>query len=54
VDKASDAKMAVGKGSSAAAFDRMKCKVAHSEALSLAKSEIAAGNIEERLAALEK
>jgi phage shock protein A len=54
VGKASDAKMAAGNGSSAAAFDRMKSKVAHSEALSHAKSEIAADNMEERLAALEK
>jgi len=54
VGKASDAKMAGGNGSSAAAFDRMKRKVAHSEALSQAKSEIAADNMEERLAALEK
>jgi len=53
VGKASDAKMAAGNGSSAA-FDRMKRKVAHSEALSHAKSEIAADNMEERLAALEK
>jgi phage shock protein A len=54
VDKASDAKMAAGNGSSAAAFDRMKRKVADSEALSQAKSEIATDNMEERLAALEK
>jgi phage shock protein A len=54
VGKASDAKMAGGNGTSAAAFDRMKRKVAHSEALSHAKSEIAADNMEERLAALEK
>ncbi len=54
VGKASDAKMAAGNGASAAAFDRMKVKVAHSEALSQAKSEIAADNMEERLAALEK
>jgi len=54
VGKASDAKMAGSNGSSAAAFDRMKRKVAHSEALSQAKSEIAADNMEERLAALEK
>jgi phage shock protein A len=54
VGKASDAKTAGGNGSSAAAFDRMKRKVAHSEALSHAKSEIAADNMEERLAALEK
>ena len=53
VGKARDAKMAAGNGSSAA-FDRMKRKVAHSEALSHAKSEIAADNMEERLAALEK
>jgi phage shock protein A len=54
VDKASNAKMAAGNGSSAAAFDRMKRKVAHSEALSQAMSEIATDNMEERLAALEK
>jgi phage shock protein A len=54
VGKASDAKMAAGNGSSAAAFDRMKHKVAHSSALSQAKSEIAADNMEERLASLEK
>jgi phage shock protein A len=54
VGKASDAKIAAGNGSSAAAFDRMKVKVAHSEALSQAKSEIAADNMEERLAALER
>ena len=52
--KASDARMASGDGSKAAAFDRMKRKVAHSEAASQAKSEIAADNIEDRLAALEK
>jgi phage shock protein A len=54
VGKASDARMASADGSKAAAFDRMKRKVAHSEALSQAKSEIAADNIEDRLAALEK
>ena len=54
VGKASDARMASGDGSKAAAFDRMKRKVAHSEAISQAKSEIAADNIEDRLAALEK
>jgi len=54
VAKASDAKMAGGNGSSAAAFDRMKHKVAHSEALSQAKSELAADNMEDRLAELER
>ena len=41
VGKASDARMASVDGSKAAAFDRMKRKVAHSEAVSQAKSEIA-------------
>ena len=54
VGKASDAKIAAGNGSGAAAFDRMKNKVAHNDALSQAKSEIAANNMEDRLAALEK
>jgi len=54
VAKASDARITSGDGSKAAAFDRMKRKVAHSEAISQAKSEIAADNIEDRLAALEK
>ena len=54
VSKASDAKMAAGNGSSASAFDRMRRKVAHAEAHSQAKSEIAADDVEDRLAALEK
>ena len=54
VGKASDARMASGDGSKAAAFDRMKRKVAYSEAMSQAKSEIASDNIDDRLAALEK
>jgi phage shock protein A len=53
VGKASDAKMAGGNGTSAA-FDRMKRKVAHADALSQAKSELAADDVEGRLAALEK
>jgi len=54
VGKASDARVASGDGSKTAAFDRMKRKVAYSQAVSQAKSEIAADNIEDRLAALEK
>ena len=54
VGKASDARMASGDGSKQAAFDRMKKKVVHSEAVSQAKSEIAGDNIDDRLAALEK
>jgi len=52
--KAHDARLTSGDGSSAAAFDRMKRKVAHSEAVSQAKSEIASDNLDDRLAALEK
>jgi phage shock protein A len=54
VSKASDARMAMGDNSKAAAFDRMKRKVAHSEAVGQAKSELAADDVEARLAALEK
>jgi phage shock protein A len=54
VGKASDAKMAGGNGSSANAFDRMKRKVASESALSQAKSELAADDLEGRLSALEK
>jgi phage shock protein A len=56
VSKASDARLAMGggEGSKAAAFDRMKRKVEHSEAMGQAKSEIAGDNMEDRLAALEK
>jgi phage shock protein A len=54
VGKASDARMASGDGSKTAAFDRMKRKVARSEAVSQAKSEIAGDNLDDRMAALEK
>jgi phage shock protein A len=52
--KAAEAHLEAGDGSKAAAFDRMKRKVARSEALSAAKAEIAGENMEDRLAALEK
>jgi phage shock protein A len=54
LSKASDARMAVADGSSAAAFDRMQKKVQHSEAVSQAKAEMLADNTEEQLSALEK
>jgi phage shock protein A len=54
VSKASDARIAIGDTSKAATFDRMKHKVAHSEAASQAKSAMATDNIDERLAELEK
>jgi phage shock protein A len=52
--KASDAQIAIGDGSKAAAFDRMQRKVMHSEAASQAKAEMVSDNVEDRLAALEK
>ncbi|MBZ5594491.1 MAG: PspA/IM30 family protein [Acidobacteriia bacterium] len=52
--KASDAQIAIGDDSKAAAFDRMQRKVMHSEAASQARSEMASDNVEDRLAALEK
>jgi phage shock protein A len=53
--KATDAQFVLGNASKpAAAFDRMKNKVAHAEAVSGAKAEMVGANIEERLAALEK
>jgi phage shock protein A len=53
VGKATDAKFSAD-ASKSATFDRMKRKVTHAEALSKAKSEIAAEDMEGRLAALEK
>jgi phage shock protein A len=52
--KASDARLKIGDGSKAAAFDRVRDKVQHAEALGLAKSELAVESVDDRLAALEK
>jgi len=54
LSRASDARMTIGDGSKAAAFDRVKNKVLQAEALSQAKSDLAVESIEDRLAALEK
>ena len=54
VGKASDAKIAMGDNANSNTFDRMKRKVAHTEAVSQAKSEIASDNLDDRFAALEK
>ncbi|MGH9493792.1 MAG: PspA/IM30 family protein [Candidatus Sulfotelmatobacter sp.] len=55
VGKVTDAQFVMGNSAKPAeAFDRMKRKVAHAEAVSDAKAEIAGANIEERLAVLEK
>ena len=52
--KASQAQTAQAESSHGTAFDRMKRKVAHAEALGHAHAEIAADNVDDRLAALEK
>jgi phage shock protein A len=54
--KATDAQMAMTDGRHGATFDRMKRKVAHTEAVSEAKVDIAAvaDDVDERLNALEK
>jgi len=54
LNKAGDARMAMGDASSVAAFDRMKGKVQHNEAFSQAKAELTSDSIEDRLASLEK
>ena len=54
LNKAGDAQMAADESSSAAAFDRMKGKVQHSEALSQAKAELNGESMEDRLASLGK
>jgi phage shock protein A len=52
--KASEAQIAIGDQSKAAAFDRLKDRVQESEAVSQAKAEMAGDDVEEKLAALER
>jgi phage shock protein A len=54
LSKAADAGVAITDGQNGAAFDRMKGKVQHSEAMSQAKIEMLADDTDEKLAALEK
>ena len=54
VGKAHDARTAIGNHSKGAAFDRLKHKVAHNEAVSQAKSELGSDDIEDRFTAMEK
>jgi phage shock protein A len=54
LNKAGDARMAMGAASSSSAFDRLKGKVQRSEALSQAKAELTGDTMEDRLASLEK
>jgi phage shock protein A len=52
--KANEAKNAMGDNSNAAAFDRMKSKVQHSEAAAEAAAELHADDLNDRFAAMEK
>jgi phage shock protein A len=54
VRKAQDARAAIGDSSKSAAFDRMKRKVAHNQAVGQAQTELGADDIEDRLSAIEK
>ena len=54
LNKANDARMAIGDGSKAAAYDRMKRKVAQDEAVAQAKTEMITDSIDDRFAAMEK
>jgi len=54
LNKAGDARLAMGDASNTEAFDRMKGKVQRNEALSMAKAELTGDSIEDRLASLEK
>jgi len=52
--KANDAGLAMGADSNAAAFDRMKSKVQHGEAVAQAHGELLSDDVEGRFASLEK
>ena len=52
--KAGDARLAFDAHARSSAFDRMRRKVEHSDALGKAKADVADDHIEERLMALER
>lgn len=54
LDRAGDARLKMGDGSNEASFERLHGKVQRTEAVSQAKAELLADNVEDRLAALEK
>jgi phage shock protein A len=54
LNKAHDAHAAIGDGSKAAVYDRMRNKVARDEAVAQAKTEIMGDSIDDRFAAMEK
>ena len=54
LNKATDARTAIGDGSKAAVYDRMKRRVAHDEAVAQAKTEMITDSIDDRFAQMEK
>ena len=54
LNKAHDARMAMGDTSNTAAYDRMKARVAHDEAVAQAKGELSTDSIDDRFAHMEK
>jgi phage shock protein A len=54
LNKASDARTAMGDGNKAAVYDRMKHKVARDEAVAQAKNDMITDSIDDRFAAMEK
>jgi len=54
LDKASDARLAIGDPSSAAGFERLRHKVLRGEAVSQAKAELVSDDVDRRFEALEK
>ena len=54
LNKAGDARMAMGADANSGAFDRMRDKAGREEALSRAKAELLGDSVEDKLAALEK
>ena len=52
--KATSASMAIGDGSKAAAFDRMKDKVQHTESTAQVNADLLSDDVEGRFAAMEK
>jgi len=54
LERASDAQLAMGERSSVASFDRLQHKVVRGEAVSQAKAELVADDVDRRFEALEK
>src|SRR5215467_9031692 len=54
VGKAHDARVAIGDSSRSAAFDRLRHRLTHNEAVAQAKSELGTEDVEDRFTAIEK